>query len=65
MLELDPMHEWAARALIDALTAMGREAEAVRRYDLFAERLETELGLVPDAETRTRIREMRQEREGR
>jgi DNA-binding SARP family transcriptional activator len=52
LLELDPLHEEALQLLLQRLVARGRRREAVRRYQQFASRLKTELGLEPLDKTR-------------
>jgi DNA-binding SARP family transcriptional activator len=62
MLETDSTHEPAIRALVCALAALGRETEAVRRYDLFAQQLDRDLGLIPERETRELVERLRRGR---
>jgi DNA-binding SARP family transcriptional activator len=52
LLELDPLHEEALQLLLEKLLARGRRREAVKRYQTFAEKLKTEMGLEPLEETR-------------
>jgi DNA-binding SARP family transcriptional activator len=52
LLERDPLDEEAMQELLPALEAMGRRAEAVRRYRDFERRLAEELGVAPSDETR-------------
>jgi DNA-binding SARP family transcriptional activator len=59
MLEADPTHEEGIRALVRALAALGRRSEAVRRFDLYARRLERELDLAPEPETRALVDRLR------
>lgn len=47
LLEADPLDETAAQALLDALAATGRQAEASRFYGDFVQRLQEELGVEP------------------
>jgi predicted ATPase/DNA-binding SARP family transcriptional activator/Tfp pilus assembly protein PilF len=43
----DPCNEAAARSLVDALRACGRDGEAEQSYRTFAERMQEELGVEP------------------
>jgi DNA-binding SARP family transcriptional activator len=52
LLELDPLHEEALQLLLQKLVARGRKREALKRYQSFASRLKTEMGLEPLDETR-------------
>ena len=47
----DPTDEPAARALMRSLADAGRREDALRQYDRFRQVLETELGILPGAET--------------
>jgi DNA-binding SARP family transcriptional activator len=49
---LDPLSEERARALIRRLAAAGDRAAALGAYERLRERLRTELGIAPSAETR-------------
>ena len=51
-LELDPLDEAAARDLMEHHAANGDRAAALAVHDRLAERLRTQLGLAPSAETR-------------
>lgn len=51
LLEIDPLHEVACRLHMRALAASGRRAEALRRYDAFADRLDAELSSIPEERT--------------
>jgi DNA-binding SARP family transcriptional activator len=53
LVALDPLSEFAQRALIRAFALAGRPSEALRQYKSCAETLERELGVAPDAETQT------------
>jgi tetratricopeptide (TPR) repeat protein len=52
LLELDPLHEEALQVLLEKLISRGRKREAVKRYQTFAAKLKTEMGLEPLEETR-------------
>lgn len=62
MLETDSTHEPGIRALVRALAALSRETEAVRRFDLFAQQLDRDLGLMPERETRELVERLRRGR---
>jgi DNA-binding SARP family transcriptional activator len=62
MLEADPTHEPGIRVLVRALANLGRAAEAVRRFDLFAQQLDRDLGLIPERETRELVDKLRRGR---
>ncbi len=51
MLDIDPFHEQALQVVLGAYVKYGRRAEALRTYQLFTERLQSELGLEPLPET--------------
>jgi DNA-binding SARP family transcriptional activator len=51
IVQSDPLDEEALRLLIAALGDLGRRAEAVRRFQQFAERLKDEMDLSPSQET--------------
>ncbi len=51
LLELDPLHEEALQLLLQRLISRGRKREAVKRYQSFATKLKTEMGLEPLEET--------------
>lgn len=51
VLERDPLDEEALQGLLGALGEAGRGAEARRRYQDFAQRLQTELDAAPSADT--------------
>src|SRR5215213_2877961 len=51
-LELDPLDEAAARDLMERLASAGDRAAALAVHDRLAERLRTQLGIAPSAETR-------------
>jgi DNA-binding SARP family transcriptional activator len=53
LLELDPLHEEALQLLLEKLVARGRKREALKCYQSFASKLQTELGLEPLEETRS------------
>jgi DNA-binding SARP family transcriptional activator len=52
LLELDPLHEEALQLLLEKLVSRGRKREAVKRYQNFAAKLKTDMGLEPLEETR-------------
>lgn len=52
LLELDPLHEEALQLLLGRLVARGRKREAIKRYQTFAVKLKTDMGLEPLEETR-------------
>ncbi len=52
LLELDPLHEEALQLLMEKLISRGRKREAIKRYQNFASKLKTEIGLEPLEETR-------------
>lgn len=52
LLELDPLHEEALQLLLKKLVSRGRKREAMKRYQSFASKLKTEMGLEPLEETR-------------
>jgi DNA-binding SARP family transcriptional activator len=52
LLELDPLHEEALQLLLRKLVSRGRKREAIKRYQSFASKLKTEMGLEPLDETR-------------
>lgn len=58
-LDGDPLDEEVLRALLDALDAAGRPAEAVRRYRRFEQHLREELDVPPGRETRALITHLR------
>jgi DNA-binding SARP family transcriptional activator len=61
-LELDPLSEDAARALIRRLALAGDRGAAIAAYEAFRAALRRELGIVPSAETRALAGELRDER---
>jgi TolB-like protein/DNA-binding SARP family transcriptional activator len=56
---MDELREDAHRLIIRCLAAAGRRAEALKRYDQLAALLKRELGVEPDANTRSLIDELR------
>lgn len=50
-LELDPCQESMHRLLMELYTLSGRRTAAIRQYELCRQRLQSELGLLPSAET--------------
>jgi DNA-binding SARP family transcriptional activator len=62
MLDADPIHEPGIRTLVRSLADLGRGSEAVRRFDLFAQRLDRDLGLIPERETRELVEGLRRAR---
>jgi DNA-binding SARP family transcriptional activator len=53
LVALDPLSELGQRILIRALAHAGRRGEALLQYKSFAETLERELGVAPEAKTQT------------
>jgi DNA-binding SARP family transcriptional activator len=62
MLDADPIHEPGIRTLVRSLADLGRGSDAVRRFDLFAQRLDLDLGLIPERETRELVEGLRRGR---
>jgi DNA-binding SARP family transcriptional activator/tetratricopeptide (TPR) repeat protein len=63
-LELDPVSEDAARALMRRLGRIGDGAAAVATYEAFRSTLRRELGMAPSPETRALVEELRAEQRG-
>ena len=61
-LDLDPVSEDAARALMRRLARAGDAAAAVAAYETFRAALRRELGMAPSAETRALADELRSDR---
>ncbi|MEX2194425.1 MAG: AAA family ATPase [Thermoleophilaceae bacterium] len=61
MTALDPLVEESQRELIRRLAASGDRAAALRAYERHAERLRTELRIVPSAATRALVEDLRAE----
>src|SRR5215218_4266318 len=61
-LELDPLSEEAARALMRRLGRTGDSAAAVSTYEAFRAALRCELGMTPSPETRAVVDELRSAR---
>lgn len=61
LIASDPFNEVALRGALRALMALGRSAEALNRYRLFAEVLERELATLPTLETRGLAEDLRRE----
>lgn len=59
VLARDPLHETAARALMQALLRTGAREQALRVAQRFTQRLQRELGMTPDAETADLIARLR------
>ena len=59
VLSRDPLHETAARALLQALLRTGEREQALRVAQRFTQRLQRELGVAPDAETADLIARLR------
>lgn len=57
-LATDPLDERAVRCCLRSLATAGRPEDAERVYRAYARRLDAELGVEPDAETRTLVREL-------
>lgn len=60
--EIAPTHEQVTRRLVALLDRAGERAGAVRTYEMFAARLEAEMGLEPSPETRELIEAVRERR---
>lgn len=58
ILQLEPLHEPAHRALMQLYAAHGRRVDAVRQYRLCADALRRELNVTPDAETEALYRKI-------
>jgi DNA-binding SARP family transcriptional activator/predicted ATPase len=61
VLALDPLLEWAHRALIRLYARTGRREAAVRQYQACLRVLNTELGIAPTEETQRLIARVRRE----
>lgn len=64
LLELDPLHEPAIRALMEDLDCAGDTVGAISEYRAFAARLRGELGVAPDEQTAALFRKLAEERAG-
>jgi DNA-binding SARP family transcriptional activator/tetratricopeptide (TPR) repeat protein len=53
LLAIDPLQEPVHRAVMELYEKLGRRSAALRQYHLCAEMLQRELGIPPDAETRS------------
>jgi CHASE2 domain-containing sensor protein len=53
LLDHDPLDEEVVQSMLRNLVAAGHRGEALRRYQAFAERLQEELAVEPEEETRT------------
>jgi DNA-binding SARP family transcriptional activator len=62
MLELDPCSEDGIQWVLRALDGQNRRTEAVRRYEQFARRLDRELGMEPEPETRRLVEQLKGKR---
>jgi DNA-binding SARP family transcriptional activator len=58
LVALDPLSEVGQRALIRAYARAGRRGAALRQFKSYAEILERELGVAPDAETQALAKEI-------
>ncbi|MEO5744148.1 MAG: BTAD domain-containing putative transcriptional regulator [Terracoccus sp.] len=58
VLDSDPVHEGALRALMAALAAMGRRSEALARYERLVDDLLETFGTDPDTQTAALFREL-------
>jgi predicted ATPase/DNA-binding SARP family transcriptional activator len=58
VLEADPLHEPAVRALMTILSGSGRRSEALSRYERLRDQLEHAYGTHPDPQTRQLFREL-------
>ena len=61
LVTIDNLREDSHRLLIELLARAGRRAEALRRFDAFAELLKRELGVRPHDETVALVRRIRME----
>lgn len=59
LVALDPLDEAARRQLMHHLAQAGNRAEAIRHYDICASLLKDELGIEPDAATRSLLEQIR------
>jgi DNA-binding SARP family transcriptional activator len=62
MLELDPCSEDGIQWVLRSLDAQNRRTEAVRRYEQFTRRLDRELGMEPEPETRRLVEQLKGKR---
>lgn len=62
MLELDPCSEDGIQWVLRSLDGQNRRTEAVRRFEQFARRLDRELGMEPEPETRRLVEQLRGKR---
>lgn len=58
VLDADPLHEPAVRALMTTLAASGRVSEALARYERLRDELQQAYGTDPDPQTRDLFREL-------
>ena len=58
VLEADPLHEGAVRALMELLARMGRRSEALARYERLVDDLLDAFGTDPDSQTSMVFREL-------
>jgi len=59
LLKLEPWSEEAHRAVMAALSGLGRHVEALRQYQLARDALRAELGVAPGAETERLLMQIR------
>jgi DNA-binding SARP family transcriptional activator len=64
LLDLDPFHEWAHRAVITIYARRSQIGAARRHYDTFTKYLKDELDLDPEPETRELMRKILRDRGG-
>src|SRR5215470_14454220 len=62
LLSLDPLQESAHRSLMKLYCKQGRYAAALQQYRFCSDVLSRELGVEPEASTKTRYREIREQR---
>jgi TolB-like protein/DNA-binding SARP family transcriptional activator len=62
LLQLDPTHEAAHRALMQLHLAQGDRARALRQYQICRDALHSELGVPPEPETEQLYRSIKEER---
>lgn len=61
LLQLDPLHESAHRALIRHYSETGQRPHALRQFESYKDRLQAELGVEPDAQTEALYRSICEE----
>src|SRR5262249_20188810 len=51
IIATDPLQEAAHRGIIQCLVHLGEKSQAIRHYQMLCQRLDEELGAVPDPQT--------------